>query len=130
MRIHTSDGVGHRTVDSRIVFASVIVVVVITVVALVLGGRRCALTLSLPLGFGRSRSYSRQRTATRRVGHNVFACGDVLFRASALLWRVLWYATGQRAGYLGAVAYVDQGDRWGSSWCDVVVSVKREEVDI
>lgn len=33
-------------------------------------------------------------------------------------------------GYLGAVAYVDQGDRWRDSWYDVDVSVKREEVDI
>jgi len=64
MRIRTSDGVGNRTIDSRIVFASVVVVVVIAVVALVVGGGRRALTLSLPLKFGGSSSYRRRRSAT------------------------------------------------------------------
>lgn len=58
MRIHTGDGVRYCAVDSRIAFASivdgstVVVVVVVAVIALVMGGRRCALTLGLSLRFG------------------------------------------------------------------------------
>jgi hypothetical protein len=65
MRIHTGDGVRHRAVDPRVTFASVVGVdvVVIAVIPLVVGGRRCALTLGLSLRFGGSGSYRRRRTA-------------------------------------------------------------------
>ena len=62
MRIHTGDGVRHRAVDPRVTFTSV-VGVVIAVIPLVVGGRRCALTLGLSLRFGGSGSYRRRRTA-------------------------------------------------------------------